>query len=120
MNFKNSYELIQQLESKYLKQDIPKFSIGDVIQIGLLIQEADKERVQLLQGIIISIKNAGLNTTITTRKILQRIGVERIYLVHSPKIVSFKIVKQSQVKKAKLFYLRSKYGKAARLRQKFR
>nr|YP_009294128.1 ribosomal protein L19 [Hildenbrandia rubra]AOM67370.1 ribosomal protein L19 [Hildenbrandia rubra] len=121
MNFslKHSYKLIEQLETKYLKNDIPKVNIGDIIQISLLIQEGNKERIQISQGVVISIRNARLNTTITTRKSLQGIGVERVYLIHSPKIVNLTIIKRSKVRKAKLFYLRSRYGKATRLQQRF-
>lgn len=115
----NSYELMQQLENRYLKSNIPKIDVGDLIQISSLTREGNKERLQLSQGVVISIKNASINTTITLRRNIQGIGVEKVYLVHSPKITNLKIMKKSKVRKAKLFYLREKSGKASRLRQKF-
>ena len=121
MNFlnNNSYRLIQQLENQHLKNNIPKIDVGDIIQVSLLIREGNKERLQLSQGVVISVKNTSINTTITIRKNIQGIGVEKVYLVHSPKVVNLKTIKKSKVRKAKLFYLREKSGKASRLKQKF-
>nr|YP_009257612.1 ribosomal protein L19 [Coeloseira compressa]ANH09695.1 ribosomal protein L19 [Coeloseira compressa] len=111
--------LINQVEQKFRKNTIPNIEIGDSIEIGVLIQEGNKERIQVAQGVIIAQHKAELNTTITVRKILQNVGVERIYLIHSPRITYIKIKQKAKVKKAKLYYLRYKSGKATRLKQKF-
>nr|YP_009314192.1 Ribosomal protein L19 [Izziella formosana]SCW22446.1 Ribosomal protein L19 [Izziella formosana] len=117
VNFKHNY--IQQLETEYLKADIPCIEIGDSIRMGLLIQEGNKERVQYAEGVVIAKHNAQLNTTITLRKIMQGVGVERVYLIHSPRIQNIQVTRRSKVRRAKLYYLRSRSGKATRLKQKF-
>lgn len=111
--------IINRIEKSYLRKDIPNIEVGDTIRIGVLIQEGNKERVQFSEGVIISKHKAGLNTTITLRRIFQGIGVEKVYLTNSPRITNIKIIRKSKVKKAKLYYLRNKIGKATRLKQKF-
>ena len=110
--------IIQKIENKLKKSNIPTISIGDTIKINVAIQEGNKERIQLSEGVVISKHNANLNTTITVRKIVQNIGVERIYLIHSPHIREIKIIRKSKVRKAKLYYLRNRSGKAAKLKRK--
>lgn len=115
----NQQNIIKQIELKYLKNNLPILNVGDTIKIGVLIQEGNKERIQFSEGVIISINKSHLNTSITLRKILQGIGVEKVYLIHSPRITSIEIIRNSKVRKAKLYYLRNKIGKATRLKQKF-
>ena len=115
----NRKKIIQDIEKEYLRKDLPELETGDTIKIGILIQEGNKERVQFSEGVIICIHKAALNTTITLRRILQGIGVEKVYPVHSPRITSIKILRKSKVKQAKLYYLRNRIGKAAKLKQKF-
>ena len=110
-------QLIQEIEKPQLK-DIDHINVGDLLKISLMIQEGNKERIQFVEGIVISKNNAYLNTTVTLRKVIQGIGVERTYLVHSPKILNITTIKKSKVHKAKLYYLRSRSGKATRLKQK--
>nr|YP_009313785.1 Ribosomal protein L19 [Helminthocladia australis]SCW22039.1 Ribosomal protein L19 [Helminthocladia australis] len=110
---------VKEVEQKYLRHDIPKIEIGDSIRMGLLIQEGNKERIQYAEGVVISKHNAHLNTTVTIRKIMQGVGVERVYLIHSPRIQNIKIIRRSKVRRAKLYYLRTRSGKATRLKQKF-
>nr|YP_010713802.1 ribosomal protein L19 [Galdieria phlegrea]UNJ16256.1 ribosomal protein L19 [Galdieria sp.]WDA99692.1 ribosomal protein L19 [Galdieria sulphuraria]WDA99884.1 ribosomal protein L19 [Galdieria phlegrea] len=98
---------IKDIESAYIKQNLPSIKIGDLIKIGVLIKEGNKERIQYSEGIVIAKHNAGLNTTITIRRTLQGIGVERIYLIHSPKITSIKILKHFKTRRAKIFYIRN-------------
>ena len=112
-------KIIEKIERFYFKQDIPKLEIGDTIQIGVLIKEGNKERIQISEGLIIAIRKSNLNTTITLRKVFQGVGVERVYLIYSPIIKNIKILKKAKVRKAKLYYLRHKVGKATRLKQKF-
>lgn len=115
----NKEKLIKNIESKYLKEEIPNSMIGDTIKLGFLIKEGNKERTQYYEGIVISKKNIGINKTITVRKIFRGIGIERTFMLHSPKLVSCNIIKSSKVRKAKLYYLRNLYGKSMRLKQRF-
>ncbi len=121
MNFtiNSSKQLINYIESKHLKVDVPIICIGDTIKMGLLIQEGNKERIQYTEGVVIAKHNANINTTITVRKIMQGIGIERVYLIHSPRIKIISILRRSKVQRAKLYYLRQRSGKATRLRQRF-
>nr|AOM64641.1 ribosomal protein L19 [Riquetophycus sp.] len=112
-------KIITKIENKFKKINLPLIEVGDSIKIGLLIQEGNKERVQITEGVVISKNNNQLNTTITVRKILHNIGVERIYLIHSPRITKIEIIRKSKVRRAKLYYLRNRSGKATRLKQKF-
>lgn len=113
----NRQKIINDIERKFLKPNLPNIRIGDNINIGVKIFEGNKERVQFYEGTIIAKKNTTVNLTITVRKVFQGIGVERIFLVHSPKIASIKILKSSKIRRAKLYYLRNRKGKSARLRQ---
>ena len=115
----NSQKTIQNVENNFLKKDLPVLKIGDNVKIGVKIIEGDRERVQFYEGTIIARKNSLINTTITVRKILQGIGVERIFLIHSPKIDSIEVLRSSKVRRAKLYYLRNLRGKASRLKQTF-
>lgn len=115
----NSQKTIQNVESDFLKKNLPVLKIGDNVKIGVKIIEGNRERVQFYEGTIIAKKNSLINTTITVRKILQGIGVERIFLLHSPKIDSIKVLRSSKVRRAKLYYLRNLRGKASRLKQTF-
>jgi large subunit ribosomal protein L19 len=115
----NSQKTIQSVENNFLKEDLPVLKIGDNVKIGVKIIEGNRERVQFYEGTIIARKNSLINTTITVRKILQGIGVERIFLIHSPKIDSIEVLRSSKVRRAKLYYLRKLRGKASRLKQTF-
>jgi len=115
----NCSQIIKNIESKYEKENIPNLCIGDNIKIETLIQEGNKERIQTVDGVIISKNNSNLNTTITIRKVLQNIGVERVYLIHSPRIIKITVIRRAKVRRAKLYYLRYRSGKATRLKQKF-
>lgn len=115
----NSQKTIQSVENNFLKKDLPVLKIGDNVKIGVKIIEGNRERVQSYEGTIIAKKNSLINTTITVRKILQGIGVERIFLIHSPKIDSIEVLRSSKVRRAKLYYLRKLRGKASRLKQTF-
>jgi large subunit ribosomal protein L19 len=115
----NSQKTIQSVENNFLKTDLPVLRIGDNLKIGVKIIEGNRERVQFYEGTIIAKKNSLINTTITVRKILQGIGVERIFLIHSPKIDSIQVLRSSKVRRAKLYYLRNLKGKASRLKQTF-
>ena len=115
----NNTELLKSVESGYLKLDLPKLFVGDTVRLGIEIKEGEKVRVQAYEGVIISKKNSGINTTITVRKIMQGIGVERCFLVHSQKVKTIQVLRSSKVRRSKLYYLRALSGKATRLKQKF-
>jgi len=116
----NPEQTIQIIEKDFLKKDLPNLRIGDSVKIGVKIIEGNKERVQFYEGTIIAQKNSGINTTITVRKILQGIGIERVFLIHSPKVDSISVLRSSKVRRAKLYYLRNLRGKASRLKQTFK
>nr|YP_009393598.1 ribosomal protein L19 [Bostrychia simpliciuscula]ARW62160.1 ribosomal protein L19 [Bostrychia simpliciuscula] len=116
---KKHLNIINDIEKSFINHKIPNVKIGDTIKIKRIIQEGNRERTQVSKGVIISKKNFGLNTTITVRKIIHNIGVERIYLINSPKIINIEITRKSKVRKSKLYYLRNKSGKESRLKQRF-
>ena len=115
----NGQQLLNNIQNQFLKYNLPKIKIGDNVKIGVKIIEGNKERIQFYEGTIIAKKNTSINTTIIVRKVLQGIGIERIFLIHSPKIDSIKILRSSKVRRSKLYYLRTLKGKASRLKQKF-
>ena len=116
----NTQKTIKNLENSFTKKNLPVLRIGDNVKIGVKIIEGNKERVQFYEGTILAKKNSSINTTITVRKILQGIGIERIFLIHSPKIDSITVLRSSKVRRAKLYYLRKLKGKASRLKQTFK
>ena len=107
-------------EKEFKKKEIPILRIGDNVKIGVKIIEGERERVQFYEGIIIAKKNSSINTTITVRKTLQGIGIERVFLIYSPKIDSITVLRSSKVRRSKLYYLRNLKGKASRLKQTFK
>jgi large subunit ribosomal protein L19 len=115
----NGQQLLNNLQNQFLKSNLPTIKIGDNVKIGVKIIEGNKERIQFYEGTIIAKKNTSINTTIIVRKVLQGIGIERIFLIHSPKIDSIKILRSSKIRRSKLYYLRTLKGKASRLKQKF-
>ena len=116
----NTQKTIDKLNNNFTKKDLPIIRIGDNDKIGVKIIEGNKERVQFYEGTVIAKKNSSVNTTLTVRKILQGIGVERIFLVHSPKVDSINVLRSSKVRRSKLYYLRNLKGKASRLKQQFK
>ena len=115
----NSQKIIKNVEKDFLKKDLPVLKIGDSVRIGVKIIEGNKERIQFYEGTIIAKNNSSINTTITVRKIFQGIGIERVFLLHSPKIDSITVLSSAKVRRAKLYYLRKLRGKASRLKQTF-
>lgn len=109
---------LHEVTKELLKTDIPDFNPGDTISMDIRVVEGDKERIQRFQGVVIARKHGGIEETVTVRKISNGIGVERIFPIHSPMIVSIKVIRRGKVRRAKLHYLRSLTGKAARIREK--
>ena len=116
----NNQQTIDNLNNSFMKKDLPLIRIGDTLKLGVKIIEGNKERVQFYEGTVIAKKNSSINTTITVRKVLDGIGVERIFLIHSPKIDSISVLRSSKVRRSKLYYLRNLRGKASRLKQSFK
>lgn len=112
-------QLVSDIESQQFKSDLPNICVGDTVRVGILIQEGNKKRIQPYEGTIIAQHRAGMNTTITVRKIFQGIGVERVFLIHSSCVQEVKVLRRAKVRKAKLYYLRERVGKATRLKEKF-
>ena len=109
---------LEFIEKKHIKQEQKNIEIGDSLKIKKIIQEGNKERIQFVEGVVIAKKNSGVNKTITIRKTIQNVGVERIYLLNSPQIIDIDIIKKAKVRRSKLYYLRSRSGKATRLKQR--
>jgi large subunit ribosomal protein L19 len=112
-------QLVSDIESQQFKSDLPNIFVGDTVRVGILIQEGNKKRIQPYEGTIIAQHRAGMNTTITVRKIFQGIGVERVFLIHSSCVQELKVLRRAKVRKAKLYYLKDRVGKATRLKEKF-
>ena len=111
--------LIKEFENEQLKKELPEIYVGDTVKVGVKITEGNKERVQPYEGVVIAKRNGGINQTITVRRIFQGIGVERVFMLHSPQVASLKVERRGKVRRAKLFYLRDRVGKATRVKQRF-
>lgn len=111
-------DLMQLVEATQFRDDIPEFVPGDTVNVHVRVVEGDKERIQQYQGVVISLKGSGANRTFTVRKVSNNIGVERIFPIYSPKIAKIERVRQGRVRRAKLYYLRNRRGKAVRIKEK--
>ena len=111
--------LIEEFENEQIKKELPEIYVGDTVKVGVKITEGNKERVQPYEGVVIAKRHGGLNQTITVRRIFQGIGVERVFMLHSPQVASLKVERRGKVRRAKLFYLRDRVGKATRVKQRF-
>lgn len=112
-------ELIRSIEAEQLKTDLPTIYVGDTVKVGMRITEGGKERIQPYEGVVIAMRHSGINRTITVRRIFQGVGVERVFLVHSPVVAKIEVLRRGRVRRAKLFYLRERVGKATRVKQRF-
>ena len=111
--------IIAEFEKSQQKEKLPEIYVGDTVRVGVRISEGNKERVQPYEGVVIAKRHGGLNKTITVRRIFQGIGVERVFMLHSPQVASIKVERRGKVRRAKLFYLRERVGKATRVKQRF-
>lgn len=112
------HPLIQAVEQAQLKQNIPSFAPGDTVIVQVKVKEGDRERLQAYEGVVIAIKNRGLNSAFTVRKISNGIGVERVFQTHSPVVAGIEVKRRGAVRRAKLYYLRDRAGKSARIKEK--
>jgi large subunit ribosomal protein L19 len=109
---------LDQIESAYLRDDLPNFSPGDTVRVHVRVLEGGRERTQLYEGVVIARKGGGIRETFTVRKISYGVGVERIFPVHAPIIQQIEILRRGHVRRAKLYYLRDRLGKASRIKEK--
>jgi large subunit ribosomal protein L19 len=113
-----SNNIIEALEAEQLKQDLPEFSPGDTVQVQVRVKEGSRERLQAFEGVVIAKRNRGLNSSFTVRKVSHGEGVERVFQTHSPTLAGIQVKRRGDVRRAKLYYLRSRMGKAARIKEK--
>lgn len=109
---------IKAIEAEYVKAEAGKFNVGDTVKVHVKIKEGNRERIQIFEGTVIKRQNAGLNETFTVRKISNGVGVERTFPVNSPKIEKVEVVRSGKTRRAKLYFLRDRVGKATRLKEK--
>ncbi len=110
--------IIKQLEAEQMKKDVPAYSPGDTVVVQVKVTEGDKSRLQAFEGVVIAIKNRGINSAFTVRKISNGVGVERVFQTHSPIVDSIEIKRRGDVRQAKLYYLRERSGRSARIKEK--
>jgi len=110
--------VIDELEREQLKDDIPKFAPGDTVVVQVRVKEGERERLQAYEGVVIARRNRGLNSSFTVRKISHGEGVERVFQTHSPAVAEIKVKRRGDVRRAKLYYLRDRSGKSARIKEK--
>ncbi len=113
-------DLMSLVEATQLRDNIPTFSPGDSVSVHVRVIEGDKERIQKFDGVVIAIQGSGATKTFTVRKVSNGVGVERIFPLHSPRIATIEVIRLGRVRRAKLYYLRDRRGKAARIKEKRR
>ncbi len=111
-------KLINEIEREQLKSDVPAFSPGDTVIVQVRVKEGERERLQAYEGVVIAKRNRGINSSFTVRKISHGEGVERVFQTHSPSVADIKVKRRGDVRRAKLYYLRERSGKAARIKEK--
>ena len=111
-------DLIKELESQQLKKEMPVINVGDTVRVHVKIKEGSRERIQVFEGTIIAKKHGGIEETITVRRISYGVGCEKVFPVHAPNVVNVETVRHGKVRRAKLYYLRSRLGKAAKVKEK--
>ena len=111
-------DLMKALTSQYMKQELPEVQVGDTVRVHVKIKEGSRERIQIFEGTVIAKKHGGIEESITVRRISYGVGCEKVFPVHSPTIVSVETVRRGKVRRAKLYYLRDRVGKAAKVKEK--
>jgi len=109
--------LIEQIEKDQLKTDLPDINSGDSVKVNVKVSEGNRERVQTFEGVVISINGVGISKTITVRKLSFGVGVERIFPIHAPIIDSIEVIRKGKVRRSKLYYLRDRIGKSAKIKE---
>ena len=111
-------DLVRAVEERYLKSNLPEFGPGDTLRVHVTIREGNRERTQVFEGVVMRLRHGGLNTTFTVRRIAHGVGVERTFLLHSPRISLIELMRRGRVRRAQLYYLRGLTGKAARIKER--
>ena len=111
-------DVIKMIDNQQLREDIPQFGVGDTVRVFVKVVEGSRQRLQAFEGVVIQRKNGGINETFTVRRVSYGVGVERTFPVHSPMIDRIEVIRRGKVRRAKLFYLRNRVGKAARIKEK--
>ena len=111
-------DLVKALTSQYMKEELPQVNVGDTVRVHVKIKEGTRERVQVFEGTVIAKKHGGIEETVTVRRVSYGIGVEKVFPVHSPSIDHFEVVRNGKVRRAKLYYLRGRVGKGAKVKEK--
>jgi large subunit ribosomal protein L19 len=111
-------DIVAEIEKEYMKSDLPVLNPGDTVKVMVRIREGNKERLQGYEGVILKLSGAGLNRTVTVRRVFQGVSIERVFMLHSPRVESIKVLRRGDVRRARLYYLRQRTGKAARIREK--
>lgn len=115
---KMGMNLVESIEREHMRMDIPAFRPGDTVKVHVKIREGDKERIQVFEGVVIRYHKGRMSATFTVRKVSYGVGVERIFPVHSPQIDKIELLRRGRVRRSRLYYLRDRIGKAARIREK--
>ncbi len=110
-------KVMQEIEGEFLKKDLPDFRVGDTVNVHTRIIEGEKERIQLFTGIVIARRGSGLSETVALYRVSYGAGMERVFLIHSPRVAKIEVVKSGKVRKSKLYYLRGASGKAAKVKE---
>ncbi len=113
-------EIIRAIEKENMKKDIPKFNVGDTVRVYVKVVEGSRERLQAFEGIVIQKRHGGIRETFTVRRLSYGVGVERVFPVHSPKVERIEVIRRGKVRRAKLYYLRNRVGKAAKVKERNR
>ena len=111
-------DLVKALNSQYMKEELPEIRVGDTVRVHVRIKEGARERIQVFEGVIIARKHGGIGETITVRRVSYGVGCEKVFPVHSPSIVSVETVRRGKVRRAKLYYLRERVGKSAKVKER--
>ena len=111
-------DLVQTLADQYMRPELPELNVGDTVRVTVRVKEGSRERNQAFEGIIIAKKHGGINETITVRRISYNVGCEKVFPVHSPTIVSVETIRRGKVRRAKLYYLRDRIGKKAKVKER--
>ena len=111
-------DLVKALSSQYMKETLPEMRVGDTVRVHVRIKEGSRERIQVFEGTIIARKHGGISETITVRRVSYGVGCEKVFPVHSPNVAKVETVRKGKVRRAKLYYLRERFGKAAKIKEK--
>ncbi len=113
-------DIIREIEKEQMKQEVPSFNVGDTVRVSAKIKEGEKYRIQVFEGTVIAKKHGGINETFTVRRVAHGCGIERVFPVHSPVVDKVEVVRSGKVRRSKLYYLRDRVGKAAKVKEQIR